>query len=72
VITARNQIVSLRQQVKAEGNSGAVSGTPNPAYASLESIRAERQANLQSLQARRAAAEGKSPRSPRSSSPIPN
>lgn len=58
VITARNQIVSLRQQIKAEGNSGVASGTPNPAYSSLESIRAERQANLQSLQARRAAAEG--------------
>lgn len=57
VITARNQIVSLRQQIKAEGNSGVASGTPNPAYSSLESIRAERQANLQSLQARRAAAE---------------
>jgi hypothetical protein len=42
VIAARNQIVSLRQQMKAEGNSGAVSGTPNPAYATLESIRAER------------------------------
>lgn len=58
VITARNQIVSLRQQIKAEGNTGVVSGTPNPAYSSLESIRAERQANLQSLQARRVASEG--------------
>jgi len=57
VIAARNQIVSLRQQVKAEGNVASGSGTPNPAYSSLEATRAERQANLQSLIARRAAAE---------------
>ncbi|NBC36070.1 chain-length determining protein [Novosphingobium sp. FSY-8] len=57
VIAARNQIVALRAQIRQEGSSGVPSGTPNPAYASLESIRAERGAALQALQARRVAAE---------------
>jgi len=57
VIAARNQIVSLRQQVRSEGNTATAGGTPNPAYSSLEATRAERQANLQSLIARRAAAD---------------
>ena len=57
VIALRNQIVALRGQIKAEGNTGVAMGTPNPAYSSLESIRADRQANLQALQARKAAAE---------------
>lgn len=52
VIAARNQVASLRQQVAAEGGS---SGVPNPAYSSLESIRADRQATVQGLNARRAA-----------------
>jgi polysaccharide chain length determinant protein (PEP-CTERM system associated) len=53
VIAARNQVSALRTAAAAEGGSGAV-GTPNPAYSSLESIRAERAANVQSLSARRA------------------
>ena len=57
VIAARNQVAALRIQVKQEGNGNAVSGVPNPAYATLESIKAERSANLQALQARRAAVE---------------
>lgn len=57
VIAARNQIVALRQQVKLEGNPAMGAGAPNPAYSSLDSIRSERQANLQALQARRAATE---------------
>ncbi|RVU03624.1 chain-length determining protein [Novosphingobium umbonatum] len=57
VIAARNQIAALRQQAKSEGGA-VVGGAPNPAYTSLESIRAERVANVQALQARRAAAEG--------------
>ncbi|PKB25598.1 polysaccharide chain length determinant protein (PEP-CTERM system associated) [Novosphingobium kunmingense] len=52
VIAARNQVASLRQQVAAEGGSP---GVPNPAYSSLESIRADRQATVQGLNARRAA-----------------
>ncbi len=57
VISARNQIAFLRRQAKKDGGSMiATAGTPNPTYATLEATRAERQANLQSLQARRAAA----------------
>jgi len=52
VIAARNQVNSLRAAAAAEG--GGQVGMPNPAYTSLESIRAERQANVQSLSARRA------------------
>lgn len=51
VVSQAKQIASLRKQVGA-GDGG---GTPNPAYVSLQSIRAERQANVQSLQARKAA-----------------
>ena len=54
VIALRNQVSSLRAQAQSEGNGG-VSGMPNPAYSSLVSIKAERQANVQGLQARRAA-----------------
>ena len=57
VIAAKNQIASLRAAAAAEGSAGA-SGTPNPAYSSLQSIKAERQANLQGLMARRGAAQG--------------
>lgn len=51
MVSQNKQVEALRQQV-ASGGGG---GTPNPAYSSLVSIRAERQANLQSLQARKAA-----------------
>lgn len=54
VIAAKNQVAQLRAMASSEG-PGA--GTPNPAYSSLLSIRAERQANLQALQARRVAAQ---------------
>ena len=53
VIAIKNQLASLRAMVAAEGNT-VVSGVPNPAYSSLVSIKAERQANVQSLQSRRA------------------
>lgn len=53
VIAAKNQVSALRASAAAEGNTGPA-GTPNPAYSSLESIRAERQANVQSLNSRRA------------------
>ena len=42
------------QAVQAEGPA---SGTPNPAYGSLIAMRADKQASLQGLQARRAAAQ---------------
>ncbi|NCP22614.1 MAG: chain-length determining protein [Erythrobacter sp.] len=47
------QIQLLRRQAAREGD-GSV-GAPNPAYSSLVAIRVERQANLQALQARKAA-----------------
>ncbi|MBX9642838.1 MAG: chain-length determining protein [Novosphingobium sp.] len=53
VIAARNTVNALRSAAATEG--GGQVGMPNPAYTSLESIRAERQANVQSLSARRAA-----------------
>ena len=56
VIAARNQVNALRSAAAAEGGGG-VTGMPNPAYSSLESIRGERQANVQALGARRASAQ---------------
>ena len=52
VIAARNQVNALKGAAAAEGGPG---GIPNPAYSSMLSIKAERQANVQSLLARRAA-----------------
>lgn len=52
VIAARNQVNALKAAATSEGGAG---GVPNPAYSSLQSIKAERQANVQSLMARRAA-----------------
>jgi polysaccharide chain length determinant protein (PEP-CTERM system associated) len=51
VITQKAQIAILARQAASEGGRG---GMPNPAYTSLVSIKAERQANLQALQSRRA------------------
>ncbi|WP_284125640.1 XrtA system polysaccharide chain length determinant [Parerythrobacter aestuarii] len=51
---AIKQMELLRQQAQREGGGGA-GGIPNPAYSSLISIKAERQANLQALLARKAA-----------------
>ncbi len=55
VIALKNQISALRS---VAANEGGPAGMPNPAYSSLQSIRAERQANLQALQARRGALQG--------------
>jgi len=52
VIAAKNQVNALKGPAAAQGDAG---GMPNPAYTSLESIKAERAANVQSLMARRAA-----------------
>jgi len=54
VIAARNQVAALKGPAAAEAASGT-GGTPNPAYSTLLSMRADRQANLQALQARKAA-----------------
>lgn len=52
VVSLEKQIAALRVQASKQGNAG---GMPNPAYSSLQSIRAERQANVQALQSRKAA-----------------
>ncbi len=49
----KRQIEALREQ--AAGEPAGSGGSPNPAYTSLMSIRAERQANVQALEARKAA-----------------
>ncbi|QGN53206.1 XrtA system polysaccharide chain length determinant [Novosphingobium sp. Gsoil 351] len=54
VIAARNQIALLARQAAGDRSGGA----PNPAYSSLQSIKAERQANLQALLSRRASLQG--------------
>lgn len=51
VIALKNQIASLKIAAAAEGGPA---GMPNPAYSSLQSIRAEKQANVQALMSRRA------------------
>lgn len=53
VIAAKNQIAIL----KAQGGGGGGGGykSPNPAYSSLQSMRAERAASVTALQARKAA-----------------
>ena len=53
VIAVRNQIAGLR--VAAQGDNGSMGGMPNPAYSSLQSIKADREASVQSLNARRGA-----------------
>ncbi|MBV7260177.1 XrtA system polysaccharide chain length determinant [Erythrobacter crassostreae] len=54
VIATTKQVVLLRQQVENAGPDSDA-GTPNPAYSSLVAIRSDRQASVESLQARRAA-----------------
>ena len=49
----KRQIALLERQSSREGDGAG--NAPNPAYSSLMSIRAERQANVQALQARKAA-----------------
>lgn len=57
VITLRNQIASLRSQAAAAprtSGGSSVIRTPNPAYSSLQGLRAERSATLAGLRSRRA------------------
>lgn len=54
VVATTRQVEILTRQVAAAGPGGA-SGTPNPAYSSLLALRADRQAGVEALQARRAA-----------------
>ncbi|MEW4466799.1 XrtA system polysaccharide chain length determinant [Parasphingorhabdus sp. JC815] len=54
IIALKNQIAALNKQIAATPKgSGANYGTPNPAYSSLQSMRAERQAAVAALQARK-------------------
>ena len=53
IIALNKQISLLRGQ--AAGENPNVTGTSNPAYTALQSIKAERQANVQSLASRQAA-----------------
>src|SRR5690606_35604744 len=53
VIALHKQIDALRPQ--AQGVGADAGGTPNPAWTSLQSMRVERQANVESLQSRAAA-----------------
>lgn len=55
VVAIRNQIAILRSQ--GAGSAG-VGGMPNPAYASLQSMLAERQASVTALTARKSALQG--------------
>ena len=52
VIALRNQIASLQKQAAAE--TGKPVGMPNPAYSSLVSIKADREATIVALQSRKA------------------
>lgn len=55
VIAIRNQIANLRAQGGGGGGSAGGFRTPNPAYSSLQSMRAEREAAVTALQARKSA-----------------
>lgn len=54
VMALNAQINALRAQVAREPAGGGGGNSPNPAYSSLQSLRAERQAQASALQARRA------------------
>lgn len=55
VVALRAQIAALQAQVSREPAAGGGGGnSPNPAYASLAAVRAERQGQIAALQARRA------------------
>lgn len=53
VVSTTKQVALLARQAAAAGDDAG--GTPNPAWSSLLAIRTERQANVEALQARRAA-----------------
>ncbi|MBD3728554.1 MAG: chain-length determining protein [Sphingomonadales bacterium] len=53
VVALKRQIALLEKQ--ASGEPAGAGGTPNPAYSSLLAIKADREAKVESLQARRAA-----------------
>ena len=54
VIALKSQIASLKAMADREGAGGGGGNSPNPAYASLAAMRAERQATVSALNARKA------------------
>jgi polysaccharide biosynthesis transport protein len=55
VISTRNQIAILKSQGSSAPSGGGSYKTPNPAYSSLQSMRAEREAAVTALSARKSA-----------------
>ena len=55
VIAMKNQIAALRSAGGGGSSGGGSYRSPNPAYSSLQSMRAERQASVTALQARKSA-----------------
>ncbi|AMO71605.1 XrtA system polysaccharide chain length determinant [Sphingorhabdus sp. M41] len=53
VVAMKAEIAALRKQASKEPAGGGGYRTPNPAYSSLQSMRAERQASVAALQARK-------------------
>lgn len=53
IVATNKQVQILSRQVAADGED--TTGTPNPAYSSLQAIKVDRQAAVEALQARRAA-----------------
>src|SRR3546814_14192103 len=54
MIAIKCQIASLKAQADREGSGGGGGNAQNPAYASLAAMRAERQATVSALSARKA------------------
>lgn len=58
VMALKSQIASLKAIADSEGNGGGGGNAQNPAYASLAAMRAERQATVSALNARKAQLSG--------------
>ncbi|TXC68908.1 chain-length determining protein [Sphingorhabdus soli] len=58
VIATRAQVEALRAQAAREGPAGASGQITNPAYGSLQAMRAERQATVTALESRKAQLQG--------------
>ncbi len=55
IIAIQKEIAALRKQAASQPGGSSAYRTPNPAYTSLQSMRAERQATVAALRARRGA-----------------
>ena len=58
VIALKNQMAAAQAAAKAEGSGGGAGGQSNPLYLSLQSMAAEKQAQLASLKVRKAQLQG--------------